>query len=260
VGTSQTKQKGLHINYSFNLNGLDYIEQSFEVTSTKHTTISILKSAYKKNTSFPEIEQPKIPDLVVFKDHENNYLMSQESLYDKIFYTKEPLNQMQWQLTGNTKTILKHNCQEATTTFRGRDYKAYFTTDLPFKAAPFKFYGLPGVTLKIQTEDEQLNIEATLIKTQPLTKGLTNPFKEKEPLTWEEFVSIYKKKTMQSNNKHKAMMLKNIKKAKDAGFDTSEAEALLNIMQVIETRLELIFPENDFDYLNKQYEKVKQKN
>jgi hypothetical protein len=143
--------------------------------------------------------------------------------------------------------------------FRGRDYIVYFSTELPFKAAPFKFYGLPGTVLQIQTKDEQINIEATSLKIKPQTETIVNPFEDKETLSWEGFVTVYKKKTVENNNKLKANMQSQIKKAKEAGYDTSGLKAITTILHV-EPRLELIYPENDFSYSAKQMGQIKKQN
>ena len=40
----------------------------------------------------------------------------------------------------------------ATTEFGGRKWTAWFSTDLPFQDGPYKFYGLPGLIVKIEDE------------------------------------------------------------------------------------------------------------
>ncbi|MBC8986350.1 GLPGLI family protein [Pedobacter sp. N36a] len=41
-------------------------------------------------------------------------------------------------------------CQKASLSFRGRDYIAWFTTDVPVNDGPWKFSGLPGLIVKIE--------------------------------------------------------------------------------------------------------------
>lgn len=63
-------------------------------------------------------------------------------------YTEEwPL--MKWTLANDTLTLLGHRCQKATCLFRGRDFVAWFATDVPLKGGPWKFGGLPGCILKV---------------------------------------------------------------------------------------------------------------
>lgn len=61
----------------------------------------------------------------------------------------EKLN-FNWQVDNSTKlTILGFNCTKATCNFAGRDYEAWFTTEIPISDGPYKFNGLPGLIVKI---------------------------------------------------------------------------------------------------------------
>jgi GLPGLI family protein len=61
----------------------------------------------------------------------------------------EPWPLMKWTLANDSKTILGHRCQKATCSFRGRNFVAWFATDVPIKGGPWKFGGLPGCILKV---------------------------------------------------------------------------------------------------------------
>lgn len=56
----------------------------------------------------------------------------------------------QWNIASDTLTILGYVCQKATTSFRGRDYDVWFTSDISVNDGPWKLYGLPGLILKAQ--------------------------------------------------------------------------------------------------------------
>ncbi|MDR1581955.1 MAG: GLPGLI family protein [Prevotellaceae bacterium] len=58
-----------------------------------------------------------------------------------------------WNLLDDTLTIIGYLCQKATCLFRGRDYIAWFTTEIPISNGPWKFGGLPGLILKIYDTD-----------------------------------------------------------------------------------------------------------
>ena len=54
-------------------------------------------------------------------------------------------------------TILGYPCHKATTRFRGRDYVAWYTEEIPFPYGPFKFGGLPGlITCIYDTQREHI--------------------------------------------------------------------------------------------------------
>lgn len=60
-----------------------------------------------------------------------------------------------WNILNDKQKIGEYNTQKATTEFGGRKWTAWFSTDLPFQDGPYKFFGLPGLIVKI--EDDQKN-------------------------------------------------------------------------------------------------------
>ena len=54
---------------------------------------------------------------------------------------------MKWEIQNDTKTISNYICAKAETTFRGRKYIAWFTTEIPIRFGPWKFNDLPGLIL-----------------------------------------------------------------------------------------------------------------
>jgi GLPGLI family protein len=69
-------------------------------------------------------------------------------LSDKLRY-EEDLNQFSWEILPENKEIKGFNAQKATTTFAGRSYTAWFTSEIPIPDGPYKFNGLPGLILEI---------------------------------------------------------------------------------------------------------------
>jgi len=64
--------------------------------------------------------------------------------------------QFEWKIDNNAKKlILGLNCIKATCRFAGRDYEAWFTTDIPVNDGPYKFSGLPGLIVKVQDSDNE---------------------------------------------------------------------------------------------------------
>ena len=72
----------------------------------------------------------------------------------------EPVPHWQWTLSEETQTILEHQCQKATCHWRGRDFVAWFATDIPIRRGPWKFGGLPGLILKLYDTDRLYTFEA----------------------------------------------------------------------------------------------------
>ncbi|WP_160139059.1 GLPGLI family protein [Chryseobacterium sp. c4a] len=59
-----------------------------------------------------------------------------------------------WNILGDKQKIGEYNAQKATTEFGGRTWTAWFSTDIPFQDGPYKFYGLPGLIVKIEDADK----------------------------------------------------------------------------------------------------------
>ncbi|PRB00552.1 GLPGLI family protein [Chryseobacterium sp. MYb7] len=56
----------------------------------------------------------------------------------------------EWKILPEKQKIGEYNTQKATTNYGGRSWVAWFTTDIPFQDGPYKFYGLPGLIVKIE--------------------------------------------------------------------------------------------------------------
>lgn len=82
-----------------------------------------------------------------------NYPEGKLSTYAQLGVTsvriEEDYTGQDWTLQDSTKTLLGYPCQLATCSFRGRDYQAWFTSDIPIANGPWKFKGLPGLILEV---------------------------------------------------------------------------------------------------------------
>ena len=65
-------------------------------------------------------------------------------------YKVEDNRKLNWVILDEKENVGKYTAQKATTTFGGREWTAWFTTDLPFQDGPFKFHGLPGLIVKLE--------------------------------------------------------------------------------------------------------------
>lgn len=55
-----------------------------------------------------------------------------------------------WKILGEKDKIETYNVQKATADFGGRQWTAWFTTEIPVQDGPYKFHGLPGLILKME--------------------------------------------------------------------------------------------------------------
>lgn len=80
----------------------------------------------------------------------NIYFTSQIKKINYLVSDAPPV--IKWNLKNKeTKKIGKYVCKKATAIFRGTEVEAYYTTEIPISAGPFKFKGLPGLILEVRT-------------------------------------------------------------------------------------------------------------
>lgn len=89
------------------------------------------------------------------------------NFYGKVFidyyiYT-ENLPKIDWTLTSESDTVCGFLCHKAMGRFRGRDWTAWYSEDIPINAGPWKFNGLPGVILRLVDSTEEHEFEAITI-------------------------------------------------------------------------------------------------
>jgi GLPGLI family protein len=81
-----------------------------------------------------------------------NRINGQITIIDKssdFYRCDDPVGSLNWEITPDTATIFNYNCQKAKIRFRGRDYEAWFAPEVPINDGPWKFFGLPGLIVKV---------------------------------------------------------------------------------------------------------------
>lgn len=80
---------------------------------------------------------------------------------------KEPIIK-NWKLVNETKVINTINCKKAEVTFKGRNWIAWYSPEIPLPYGPYKFSGLPGLIIKIT--DDKGDFDFELIKSISASK------------------------------------------------------------------------------------------
>lgn len=68
--------------------------------------------------------------------------------YD-IYELQEELLTFNWQILPETKKINNLICQKATLEYKGRNWEAWFTLEIPYNEGPYIFNGLPGLIISM---------------------------------------------------------------------------------------------------------------
>ncbi|MBO9562716.1 MAG: GLPGLI family protein [Niastella sp.] len=115
------------------------------------------------------------------KNYNSDQLAIHQTAFGEEFLIADTVTAIKWNITAETKEIASFECRKATGTFRGRNYTAWFTTDIPVSAGPWKLGGLPGLIL--QAEDDKKQVTFTAVKINlpsPETLSLSNNFTGKK--------------------------------------------------------------------------------
>lgn len=108
------------------------------------------------------------------------------------YAVKIPYEKLNWKIPGITKKIANINCQQAMVSYHGRDYIAWFTTDLPFKAGPWKLNGLPGLVISAYDKTGRIKFDFNGFEQVKNSKEVTGWDKKATIITWEDYVKIAK--------------------------------------------------------------------
>lgn len=112
----------------------------------------------------------------------------------KFFKVVQP-QQMTWKLNALKDTvILGYRCQRAYTSFAGRDYTAWYTTQIPISEGPYKFNGLPGLIVKIYDSKNQHRFTLTSIKKLKYIKPIALSKHNYIEITPQEYVYVLRNK------------------------------------------------------------------
>ena len=99
--------------------------------------------------------------LPVLKRNRNTNNNTSYILLNDLFsiQTEDVIN---WKLSTDTKKVGIYNLQKATATFGGRNWIAWFNTEISLNEGPYKFQGLPGLIFEVA--DDQNYFSFNLVK------------------------------------------------------------------------------------------------
>ncbi|KFC20293.1 GLPGLI family protein [Chryseobacterium sp. FH1] len=105
---------------------------------------------------------------LIFKDLKSQNTIVEENFFDKVYLTTYNCKPS-WKIQQEKSKLFNYNVQKAETNFGGRQWIAWFTNEIPISDGPYKFFGLPGLILKISDSEENFIFEV-----KGLTKENTN--------------------------------------------------------------------------------------
>ena len=111
------------------------------------------------------------------------------------FFKIETKDEMTWKLSSETKNVGNYKLQKATTNFGGRNWTAWFNSEVNLNEGPYKFRGLPGLVFEIS--DDKNNFKFSLIKSYQLketydTRDILETFAGDKPILVSEKMLLKK--------------------------------------------------------------------
>ncbi|MEG0925171.1 GLPGLI family protein [Chryseobacterium sp.] len=132
-------------------NGSKYYsrEKFVSDSTTKADIAKQIKSGLGGSISIKKKIKPGMISSSVTKKYPDYSVSFSENIGNTAY--KMPEDQKpEWKILPEKQKIGDYNTQKATTNFGGRSWTAWFSTDIPFQDGPYKFYGLPGLIIKIE--------------------------------------------------------------------------------------------------------------
>ena len=126
-------------------------------------------------------------------DHSKKEVLFHGILQGNYFLVSDSYNPYQWKITEETKKIGGYSCTKATTSFRGRDWIAWFAPEIPLPYGPWKLYGLPGLIMEAQDGTGTFTMQAVKVeftKDPVVQKDFTTLYetKNKVPVSYQQFL------------------------------------------------------------------------
>ena len=177
----QVSEKVLYFNPDYSLYHADDSRKTDEVMAqqTGHMAIRMIISGGNDKT---------------FYDLKNKKKIEQKEFMTRMFLIEGDLGATDWKLTGNSRTILGYNCQEATRTDNEKKITAWFAPAIPVPTGPAGYAGLPGIVLMVDIDNGKRTITATSVDPAFNSTDMLIKPKEGKRVTEAEYKKIVEEK------------------------------------------------------------------
>lgn len=168
----QTKKDKIKISYSYHVpnNGKMSDERYSYLMADNQSSFFV-----KQRNDFPKPENKVTQDAnnisikvfdadeigsYVFRDFKKDSIVFREvgSKFMNAVIVTDKWEKIMWEIIDETKKIGEYPCKKANCKFRGRNYTAWFTEEIPISSGSWKLYGLPGIIL--EAYDSQMEFYA----------------------------------------------------------------------------------------------------
>lgn len=129
----------------------------------------------------------------VYKNYPAGKTTTLDALAASRFRCEEKEERPEWTLLPDTMTILSYPCRKAICHFKGRDYEAWYTPEIPRSDGPWKLCGLPGLILKAQDSQGHYTFTGTGIELNREKSPILFGGKDFEPISRKDLQKAYER-------------------------------------------------------------------
>ena len=147
--------------------------------------------------AFPDTSM-KIKYVVEKNSNGKIYFYTPNHMPNPVLKVKDE-RKINWKISNDKENILGYTAQKATAIFGGREWTAWFTTELAISDGPYKFSGLPGMILKIYDKTNTHSFEIISVEKQKSNYMVLNDitYKEAKLITLNEYEQISKESPLE---------------------------------------------------------------
>jgi len=164
-------------------------DEGGDVTDKMSVVVQVGKAVVKSmpfSVYAPTVE-PSIADLArevqeaymhmptVWTELERGQTIVREYIFPHEYEGYEPTPEIAWTLLDDTVTVCGYHCHLATGTFRGVEWQACYTEDIPSSVGPWRLHGLPGLIVKAECAAHTFSLAALRQEALPITAPEQRP-------------------------------------------------------------------------------------
>lgn len=147
-------------------------------------------SPAERESRIMEIGPPRFSYIIIKDLARQKYNRIEEHFTKEyIGYEAPGFDKNSWHILPDTSTISNLLTYKATCQYGGRNWNAWFTTEIPISDGPYKFSGLPGLILKLESEDGDYTFSIVGMQKVSLFPHIPD-FKTVSSEKYEELISL----------------------------------------------------------------------
>lgn len=166
--------------------------------------------------SFTTSTKPRFLEPYFKIDRSKHEIFFFEVIGANTYLVQDNYQNLEWLITDENKIINNFSCNKAIANFRGRQWVAWFTTEIPLSFGPWKLHGLPGLIIEAYDATNRYTWRAVKIKFEKSDLfnrdfGSLIKTKNTKPIAYQQFLLNSK----EYDNNVDAEMMKNTPNLRD---------------------------------------------